>query len=533
MDDELRRRARAAREAVEREVDTDAEWHAAANRSITVDAEDDRGTPRWLWIAAAAAALVLVVAGAVVFSGGGGDGELTVTPGTEPDGSDPELPVPSSSESVVTTTPSSTTSTTLAPPRSTEAQTTTTSTSTSTTVPDDGPGTSPPPVPWQDHPWERSSIVRGCADQFQCTRLVVDAPGAIVAINPATNELSRHPGVSITLPADYVDPWLVAAGPDDVVYLNVQSPGFDDPVGDLVAVSLADGDAGREIRRWPEALDRSGDTDLVAVPEGLVAVGCCGFEPVRPAPDAAVEFPWIDRAGNEVAHPIPTVRLHTQPLEIERDGRRWSIDYPFDDLMLRGMPTIVPTFDGGILAELVRLDGTMLVVRGWPDGSIEQTVIDVFPSALEPGGTLLIDDGSDRFARVEPFPSRPSGWDGRLTVDLDTWEVGASGLDEFLDANDVPWEHDPVAFAHAVVGPLTPPETRQIRVLDGRAGAGSVVVEITTTGYLDDSVAAGRHVLVLSPATADDGALRLVSGQFSQSCQPGRGQQDFQPALCV
>ena len=532
MDDELRRMAHAAREAVEREVDTDAEWHAAANRSITVDDGDERGTPRWLWIAAAAAALVLVVAGAVVFSGGGGDGELTVTPGTEPEGSDPELPVPSSSEAVVTTTTSSTTSTT-APPSTTAAQTTT-STSTSTTVPDDGSGEGPSPVAWQDYPWERSPIVRACVGEFECTRLVVDASGAVVSVDPSTGTLARHPGIAATLPADYVDPWLVATGPDDVVYLNVQSPGFDDPVGDLVAVSLADGDAGREIRRWPEALDRSGDTDLVAVPEGLVAVGCCGFEPVRPAPDAAVEFPWIDRAGNEVAHPIPTVRLHTQPLEIERDGRRWSIDYPFDDLMLRGMPGIVPTFDGGFLAELVRLDGSMLVVRGWPDGSTEQAVIDVFPSALEPGGTLLLDDGSDRFARVELFPSRPSGWHDRLTVNLDTWEVSAAGLDEFLDANDVTWEHDPVAFAHAVVGPLTPPESRQIRVLDGRAGgAGSVVVEVTTIGYPDDSVAAGRHVLVLASSDADDGALRLVSGTFSQTCQPGRGQQDFQPALCI
>lgn len=525
MDDEMRRRARAARDEVERGVDVDAEWRSATTWPIAPATH----RTRWQWIAAAAAAvLALVVGGAIVLSGD--DGDLTVVPGDDSEDSAPGVVPEPTSTTTTTLAPDPTVVTTSIPPPAT-----TTTTSTFPTVPPQG---GPAPVPWQDFPWEGSSIGRACNDEGSwCTQLAADPTGEIVSLDPTAMTLTRHgrPEVTTALPSGYADPTVVAAGPDDVVYLNVQSPGIDDPVGDLVAVSLAEGDAGREIRRWPEALDRSGDIDLVTTPEGLIGVGCCGPDRTRPETGAPVEFPWVDRSGGEVVSAIATVRIHADTLEIERDGRRWSIGYDAGDLMLRGMPPIVPTFDGGFLAALERTDNNVVVVRGWPDGSSEHAVIDAYltdayPALLEPSGMVVMPNG-DRFARVRFFEPRPSGWDGQVSVDFETWQVTAPGLDEFLDADDVAWEHDLVAFADAVTGPVSLPETRRIEVLD--SAAGSRYVEVTTMGYLDDSVAGGRYLLQVTPMATEDGTLRLAGGEFSQTCRPDRGHQDFQQALCV
>lgn len=523
VDEQLRNLVRAARAEVEREVDVDAEWTSSGTWRAGAPEPQGRGGSRWLWMAAAAAVLALVIGAAVVLSGD--DGDLTVVPGDEPSSSLPDVVVPETS-----TTTLAPTSTTIAPGEEATTTTTTVLSTTTTTTPF---ASGPAPVPWRDFPWERTPIGRTCDDQATwCTLLAADPTGEVVSLDPTLGLLTRHgrPAVVADLPGDLVDPFIVAVGPDDVVYLNVQSPAFDDPVGDLVAISLADDDAGREVRRWPEALDRSGDIDLVATPEGLVGVGCCGPEQTRPEVGAPVAFPWVDRSGAEVVSPKPTVRIHTDTLEIERDDHRWSIGYGADDLMLRGMPPIVPTFDGGFVAALERTDNNVVVVRGWPDGSTEHVVVDAYPALLEPTGTVVLPDG-DFFARVQLFEPRPSGWDGRLGVDLDTWQVNAPGLDEFLDADDVPWEHDLVAFADAITGPTGPSETRSIEVLDGAAG--SQYIQVTTTGYLDDSVFGDRYVFQLTAMAESDGSLRLVGGTYAVTCQPGRGQQDFQQALCV
>lgn len=474
-------------------------------------------------MAAAAAVLALVIGAAVVLSGD--DGDLTVVPGDVPPSSLPDVVVPETS----TTTTLAPTSTTDAPGTATTTTTpTTTAPSTTTTTTPFVSG--PAPVPWQDFP--SSALRLGCTGALGCTQVIADPTGEIVAYDPTAHTLVRNarPAVIGELPASYQDPILVAAGPDDVVYINVQSPGFDDPVGDLVAVSLAEGDAGRELRRWPEALDRTGDSELVATPGGLTLVGCCGPDPIRPAPDGEVAFPWINRSRAETSSPIATIRVDVGTLEIERDGQRWSIPYEGDDLMLRGMPNITATFDGGVIAAFDRLDPTWLIVRGWPDGSTEQVVVDAAPLLLEATGTAVVapDEG---LYRVQVFASRPSGWDDNLNVDLGTWQVTAPGLDEFLDADDVNWEHDVVAFAAAVAGLIGTDESRSIEVLDGAAG--SQYVQVTTTAYLDDSVFGDRYVLQLTAMAESDGSLRLVGGTYAVTCQPGRGQQDFQQALCV
>src|SRR5690606_16443649 len=110
--------------------------------------------------------------------------------------------------------------------------------------------------------------------------------------DPGTRALTRHsvPPVVAEVPFDG-DVVLITAGPDGAVYLA--TPTGSDPIGDLVAVSLTEGDAGREIERLVGRVDLSGDTDLVATADGLVEVGCCGPDQLRPAPDAAIVIGWI------------------------------------------------------------------------------------------------------------------------------------------------------------------------------------------------------------------------------------------------
>jgi hypothetical protein len=62
-------------------------------------------------------------------------------------------------------------------------------------------------------------------------------------------------------------------------------------------------------------------------------------------------------------------------------------------------------------------------------------------------------------------------------------------------------------------------------------GGDRATVTATFDGLLDDSIRAHRYVLELEQQT--DGTWRLRSATFSQRCQPGRGHQDFSPALCV
>ena len=71
-----------------------------------------------------------------------------------------------------------------------------------------------------------------------------------------------------------------------------------------------------------------------------------------------------------------------------------------------------------------------------------------------------------------------------------------------------------------------------MRTIDAtRWSEGEWTVEVTTSNLFDDSVEAVRWVLVLT--RGDDGRFRFESGQWSQSCQPGRGHQEFSPDLCI
>ena len=158
------------------------------------------------------------------------------------------------------------------------------------------------------------------------------------------------------LPDTYGSVWIELVGPDDVVYLNVDPtvPDGDGVAADLIAVSLAPGDAGREIDRWQDVADRIGDSDLVATREGIVRVGCCGPDTLRPAPDAPIEV-----LGSLGTGATPDRRRElaqtsawcwsTRRTTFRRDDLSWTVESEDGG---RGMPVVVPTFDGGIIALL-------------------------------------------------------------------------------------------------------------------------------------------------------------------------------------
>ena len=125
----------------------------------------------------------------------------------------------------------------------------------STTLEHEGPP--PSTVPLHSRDPQDSGIARSCTGD-ECTQLVADQAGVIVSYDPATRVLTRHsiPEVSAEVPFDG-SVYLVAAGTDGAVY--IQTPTSDvDPIGDVVAVSLIDGDAGREIDRVVGAADLFG-----------------------------------------------------------------------------------------------------------------------------------------------------------------------------------------------------------------------------------------------------------------------------------
>ncbi len=519
MDEQLRQLGRSARVEAEAEIDVDRAWASfgdavSSGADRTALGSDPLVTARrnpWPWMGLAAA-LVATVGGVVLLRDHDDSIRTTDAPAT-------------TGQIVVPTAPGPTTSS--APSRPSTSVPTTTSAPTTTDA--SPPVVVPPAVgSWRDFPWEGSTITRECLQDFDCTQIELDPDGLAVSYEPVRRTLTRHsiPSVEAVVPIEWGQVWIEFAGPDDVVYLNIDTG--EESEGDIVAVSLADGDAGREIARWPGS-DRVGDADLVATPDGIVNVGCCGEERQRPEPTDVVEIPWVDRAGGSITSPIPRLQLSWQDdsLLVERDDRSWTFD-SLGDSTLRAM-SITSTFDGGVMAQVAAIGGTpTMVLRGWPDGSIDTQVIDEYSAAIEPTGTLVFENG-DRFARVELFTDEPDRWIGALDLDLSNWSVSAPGLDEFLGTGAPLWATDPIAFVDAVAGPTAVNETRSIRVLsdDGT----TVQMEVITANFFDDSVSAGRYQLTLE-RQADD-ALRFVSGEFANACQPGRGQQDFAAELCV
>lgn len=190
-----------------------------------------------------------------------------------------------------------------------------------------------------------------------CASLGLTLDDVPITYDPATGTLTRHDPTPVAAVTALGNAFIETVGPDDVVYLAVLPPPGNDPIGDIVAVSAAEGDIGRELRRWPGAADLSGDSDLVPTPDGLVAVGCCGPDLVRPAPDAPVAFPWIGRDGGEIRADIPVVRWDRSTRTVTVGDQQSQLDLPAA-AGGRGMPEIVTSSSGGFAGAFVSADGT-------------------------------------------------------------------------------------------------------------------------------------------------------------------------------
>jgi hypothetical protein len=405
----------------------------------------------------------------------------------------------------------------------------------------DGPAVEVPVVDWRDLTWEGSGIEGSCVPgELTCTQLVHAADGTPVTYEPTTRVLTRHstPEVTVTLPESYGDAgYVLHAGPDDVAYLQVAPAAPAELAADVVAVTLAPDDRGREIGRWADVANNVGDSELVPTLEGLANVNCCGPDATRPDPQGEVLVPWLDRSGEQVTSDAPTIRVEVAhpDLTVHRTDpltgatRSWTYQ-PGGDWMPRGMPRIVPTFDGGFIAAESGGTGTS-IARGYVGGPAEQIVLDdsvLFVDSIDPAGRFLLGDGSELdgwFVRIEPFADRTQRPADPATIDFETGTVTLPDLSGIT----ADWLFDPVAFGAAVRGPLAVNEQRTIDA--SRQSESGWVVTITTSNFFDDSVAADRWDLTLEQS--EDGRLAFVSGTWANSCQPGRGPQNFSTELCA
>ena len=296
-----------------------------------------------------------------------------------------------------------------------------------------------------------------------------------------------------------------------------------DPVGDLVAVSLTDDDAGREIDRAVGEADLSGDSDLVATAAGLVRVGCCGGDQVRPGPDSPVVMTWVGPSAGE-PQPMPTISVDGTGLVTVGD-RIWQVELG-DGAGQRGMPPITATFDGGFVGAFDVESGTILA-RGWPDGTVSQMGSD-YPALLEPTGRVLY-ASDDQFVRGDPFESPE---DVRIEWGLNTgpdgeWLLNPYTVNDDIDATQPVWAADPVAWGDTFGGVLDP---GAIRTVTTTAPGDNVTVTVVYDNSLDSTLRATRFVLDLRRGS--DGLYRFVSGTYDIACWPDHGHQDFQPQNC-
>jgi hypothetical protein len=567
LDRRLRELAGSARGSVaSSESDIDSALAAVRSGRTTLHARSSTERPRasrdlvWLGVAASVAALVV---GIVAITRIDNDQVSSVPPVTSPspttvDPTDTSVHVDLSSVPVPTSSPAAIPTTVEPPTTSAPTSTSTTTTTTTTTT----PRTSAPvlqPTAEElgmllgDVAWEGAGIESDCegislgngANAIACTGLRIDPDGVPVTFDPWNRTLSRYVRDDgeyrvIALPAelDDLDVGLLAVGPDDVAYLMASADG---EASDVFAVSVAAADAGRLLETFPAAVP-IGDIDVLPTPEGLVASGWYD-QGQRPAADSEVLVDWVDRDPTDARNSGERGWFDDAGDAAGVDDRAWSLGERLVDPETWGSSLVTPTFDGGFIAVYTETTGELRgeVMRGWPDGSVEHWLLpgpwtEVGSPILEPMGTLLLPTADGFFVRVAPFEQRTWDWDGSLEIDFETGAVDASALNAFLAGlpADVP-PLAPAALANEIAGPLgSPAELRTIEVepqgdggTPGTIGAPSRVT-VTTERYLDDSVYGSQLTMLLS---AD---LRTVESiEWSQTCQPDRGQQDYRPGYCV
>lgn len=504
-------------------------------------------------IGALVVAGVIVAGTVVVLTRGSDDTVRTGGPVPTAPTSHPSLPLPATTrpgERLTTTAPE--------PVRATVPTTTPVLPSAAPTA---GPETTAAPASWdeiaalQKVPWESAGISRTCGEVWwaqqqtqrtRCTELVIDPSGIPVTYDPTTRLVTRHQResrpVAFTLPDEYVDPSLIAAGPDDVVYFALENEW--PKASDVLAVSVAPNDTGTVLDRFTETMG-IGDADLFLTPQGMVLSGW-NEQGFRPAHDATPFVEWIRRGGEgTAAHgTFPVGQFNDSDGLVDAWNWQWSLGERLVVSETPGTGRVVGTHDGGFLAVYSEHIGDLRaeVMRGYRDGTVVHWLLPASWSSpgtpiLEPQGTILLPNG-DTFVRVAPFGPRSNGWDGSLQIDPESGTAEAVGLNEFLDSyfssldpsgdGTLPWDLGPIAFANAVAGsPSSPAELRTVE--EGPTDEARVSVTVTTERHLDDSVYGTRLVIHLA---ITDAGFRVERIDWSNACQPGRGHEGYQTALC-
>jgi hypothetical protein len=203
------------------------------------------------------------------------------------------------------------------------------------------------------------NVDKVCDDGSGCTSFAARADGRVVALDPIAGTLIvtgdapddkqviEIPGLAGT------GARLVTIGPDDVAYVTRRTPGQTDPIGDLLAISMASAHPGEVVAQVDGVVDQSGDSSLEGTAGGLVSVGCCGPDPVRPGSGDALVMRWVDSSGAAAVDDGPQMSVALRDdgsLDVvRRDGAaelRWNVA---DVGLVRGMPAVVATDDGGAM----------------------------------------------------------------------------------------------------------------------------------------------------------------------------------------
>lgn len=129
-------------------------------------------------------------------------------------------------------------------------------------------------------------------------------------------------------------------------------------------------------------------------------------------------------------------------------------------------------------------------------------------------------------------------WPNDATWDSDGQLSNADVFRSFVEDARPCWRHYPIASAMALIG-IDPTADAPIELSVERApsaGSGEVDVTLTQNVTGDDSVAAVRYrcTFVDEAYTGGEaGVFRLLEAVREFRCQPGRGQNDWGPQLCL
>ncbi|MFZ4809996.1 MAG: hypothetical protein ACOYL9_01505 [Ilumatobacteraceae bacterium] len=348
----------------------------------------------------------------------------------------------------------------------------------------------------------------GCSiDSLADGRLIVfrESTGSfvLIAADGTTQEirLDQPPSAS-----------LLAVGPDDVVYLVTRATS-EEPT-DIIAFRLGTSMA-TEIARAKAVGDPSGDTDIVPTTNGLVAVGCCSFDPIRPDPNAEPLMRWVNRDGATVTDSRPQIRVETV---VAGEGAANGVAFVREDAngtvkrwpatggieaFIRGMPGVAPLDDGGAIVVYQDLGGAATIyLRLKPNGAIERTTsAPQYAFPIRSGALYGWGDGS--FEQIV------------LATFTDPVDALGGGLPTGSSADDV---------IQQLVAQRQPQVAEQgdcvtsVRVV-GRTGTDPVIATIASRNPCDDSV--GGQNLTSTIGSDADGRWAVTAATEANLCLRG------------